>query len=206
MGKTKEQDHDWTRMLQQHAETCEQLKARIARLERVCENDEDVAGVVRQLNRIVLQTCREADELSRVLHESPVRRIFSADRLNVTEEQLLLARAAGFSCFTAKSLGVSPISDYEAYRLCVYEDDERVWFIHPDEPPPSPPRHEGNTIIVRGKAALSPEEVDVAHFRPEQVEFFTKYRPDILPRLGLLRRDGREQPAAEAAASPQGRE
>jgi hypothetical protein len=150
--------------------------------------------------------CREAGQLSQVLHESPVRRIFSTDRLNVTEQQYLFAHAAGFTFLTAKSLKVSPISDYEAYLLCVYEDDEVVAFMHPDETPPPPPRHEGNTTFVPVHVALSPEEVDVAHLRPEQVEFFTKYRPDILPRLGLLKRDRREQPAAEAAASPQGRE
>jgi hypothetical protein len=172
-------------MLQSHSETCGQVKACLGRLEQACENGEDVAAVAHQLSKVTLRMCREAGQLSQVLHESPVRRIFSTDRLNVTEQQYLFAHA---------------------YLLCVYEDDEVVAFMHPDETPPPPPRHEGNTTFVPVHVALSPEEVDVAHLRPEQVEFFTKYRPDILPRLGLLKRDRREQPAAEAAASPQGRE
>ena len=206
MKKKEERNHNWVQMLQNHQQTCGQVKVYLEKLENACEAGEDVAVLVRQLRKVTLQACREAEQLCEVLFESPVRRIFSADRVNVTEQQLQLARAAGLDCFTAKSLGVSPITDYEAYRLCVYEDDQIVWFWHPDEPPPSPPRHEGNTITVRGRAALSPEEVDPDHLRPEQIEFFTKYRPDVLPRLGLLKQNHNVQPDPEVAASPHGRD
>jgi hypothetical protein len=193
-------------MVQNHSVTCDRLKRDVDELDQMLENGEDVTDFVGPLKKLVSRMHREADLLSKVLHESPVRRIFSTDRLNVTEQQLLLARAAGFSCFTAKSLGVSPITDYEAYRLCVCEDNESVWFLHPDERPASPPRRKGNTVFVRGKAALSPEEVDIAHLRPEQVEFINKHRPDVLPRLGSLKQNGRVQPDPEVAASPHGRE
>lgn len=139
MKKKNERNHNWVQMLQNLQQTCGQVKVYLEKLENACEAGEDVAVLVRQLRKVTLQACREADQLPEVLFESPVRRIFSADRLNVTKQQLQLACAAGLDCLTAKSLGVSPISDYEAYRPCVYEDDKEVAFSHPDETPPPLP-------------------------------------------------------------------
>ena len=204
MKRKKKQDCNWPQILQNHSMVCEAVKRGLEELDRMLQDGEDITDVVGSLRKSVLRMHREAELLSKMLIESPVRRIFSADRLNVTDQQLLFARAAGFSCFTAKSLGVSPITDYEAYRLCVYEDDKRVWFLHPDERPASPPRRKGNTIFVHGKAALSPEEVDPDYLRPEQFKFFTKYRPDVLPRFGQLKRKGGERANGQRTDQLQG--
>ena len=91
----------------------------------------------------------------------------------------------GFGLFTAKSMGVSPIDDFEAYRLGVYEDDVSVCFMDPNETPDTV------TVInkrtgrerVRIRLAQSPEECAIRYLRPEQRSFYTKHRPDVLARM-----------------------
>lgn len=204
MNSRKRRDRNWVQMLQNHSMVCETVKRGLEELDQELEDGKDVTDALDRLKNPVLRMRRGADLLAKVLHISPMVKAFSGDRLNITEQQHLFLCAAGVTCFTVKSLGVSPISDYEAYRLCVYEDDEVVAFMHPDETPPPPPRRDGNKTTVTVHLALSPEEVDRDYLRPEQIEFFTQYRPDVLPRLGQLKRKGRERANVQAPAQPQG--
>ncbi len=195
--RAKQEAMDWHSQLQQLSQRCDAVSELWPELDRRLHGGGDIRSLLARIRDEMGQITKETHDLHETMVIRPIRRMFSPDRLNVTEQQYLLARAAGFNSFTTKSLGVSPISDYEAYRLCVYEDDEIVWFWHPDQTPPGPDRHEGNIVVVRGKAALSPEEIDTAHLRPEQLEFIRKHRPDILPRLGLLKQNRRAQPVLE---------
>jgi hypothetical protein len=125
-----------------------------------------------------------ASKLHEVLLAGPIRTVFSADRLNLTAQQYFLLRARGFELFTAKQLGISPVGDYECYRMCVYKNEQAVCFMDPDETP------EVKTVDnktghkrIRIRLAHSPEECELKHLRPEQREFFTKHRPDVLERM-----------------------
>lgn len=205
MKTKKKRDRNWTKMLQDHSMVCEAVKRGLEELDRRLEDGDDVTDALDQLKNLVLRMHRGADLLAKVLHRLPVAKAFSADRLNITEQQYWLLCAVGFNgFFTARSLGVSPISDYEAYQLCVYEDDKVVAFLDPDETPPPPPRRNGRKKTIAVHLALSPEEVDPAYLRPEQIDFFKKYRPDVLPRLGKLKREGRDQASAQPVARKQG--
>jgi hypothetical protein len=122
------------------------------------------------------------------LHENlvaaPVRTAFSYGRLNLTERQYWLLLADGLELFTAKKLGISPVSDYDCYKMCVYKNEQEVCFMDPDETPEveTVDRKTGHKRI-RFRLARSPEELEAKHLRPEQREFFKKYRPDVLARL-----------------------
>jgi len=131
------------------------------------------------------QIKKEADSLDEIMCKDPIRRAFSVDRLNLTERQYYLLRAAGFHVFTAETLGLLWISDYDAYRLCVYENGTSVSFMDPRETLDVVTIADGETGrgIAQMRLARSPEECQIRHLRPEQRDFFAKYRPDVLARM-----------------------
>jgi hypothetical protein len=206
MEKNATHEVEWVSHLKEHCEQCDEISIALDQIQAEYCDGNDIKAELSELGDKIRALQAGTQSLYERMVVNPFRHMLSADRLNLTEEEYWLVLAAGFECFTAKSLGVSPISDYEAYRMCVYEDDKFVDFVHPDETPPPPTVWKGNTMVVYGRLALSPEEVDIAHFRQEQVEFFTKWRPDILPRLGQLKNNCREQSDGEAATSPEGHE
>ncbi len=111
MGRRKKREHNWTKMLQDHSLVSKALEHGLEALEWALEDGEDVTGALDQLKRCTLRVRRGADLLNKLLYRSPVAKAFSADRLNITEQQYWLLCAVGFNgFFTAKSLGVSPIA------------------------------------------------------------------------------------------------
>ncbi len=188
----KKRERNWTQMLQSHSVTCDQVKRGLEQLDQILDSEEDPTAAIHELKETVAEMQQEAHELHDTMVLEPSRCLLSRDRLNITEQQYLMSFAAGFNCFTPDSLGVSPITLCEAYRLCVYEDDKVVGFWHPDQTPPRPPSRKGNIKTIHIQLIRSPEEIDPDYLREEQNEFIDKFRPDVRPRLGLLKRNGRK--------------
>jgi len=183
MKKRKTQEQDWTKRLQKHREDCDLTREALLELDREFEDDGDLRPLLHRLRDQIREICGDAIWLHETMCAAPIRTAFSLERMNITEEQYWFLRAAGLEFITAKGLGIAPLSDFEVYKNCVYEDDKTVCFLDPDETPEvkSVNKKTGRTSI-RIRLARSPEECHLKHFRPEQKQFFAKYRPDVLAR------------------------
>ena len=175
---------DWPEHLQNHRQNCELVFEDLATLKQELQDGRDTKLSLQHLKEGLLRIRQEAEWLHGALTTEPIQRIFSPDRANLTEQQYYLLRAAGIMLPPATSLRISPVDDYEVYRYCIYEDDKRVCFVHPDENPVVETVDEKTGYTkIRIRLAISPEEIELKHLRPEQREFFAKYRPDVLERI-----------------------
>ena len=144
---------------------------------KVEDSEESLRGQLHKIKSL-------AFKLHETLISNPIRTAFSKDRISLSEQDYWLLRAQGLKLFTAKRVGISPVSDYEVYKNCIYEDEEKVCFLDPDETSEveTVDKKTGH-IKIRFRISRSPEELELKHLRPEQKEFFAKYRPDVLARL-----------------------
>lgn len=181
MVKRKEQD--WPKRLQSHRENCGIASEDLDELVEAYENGSDIQPSLRNLRKELLRMHREATWLHETLCAIPLKKIFSVDRINLTKQEHHLLQAAGIDLFTTKRIGICQVDDFEVYKNCVYENDDMVCFVDPNETPvfERVDKKTGRTQ-VRIRVAESPEEIDLKHLRPEQKEFFAKYRPDVLHR------------------------
>lgn len=184
MKKNKTRKIDWVKHLDRHREQCGEIANTVEHIQAEYQAGNDIETALSELAAQVRARQQGAEDLHDRMVIAPLRHMFSGDRLNLTEEEYYLVRAAGFGFITPKSLGVSPVTDFEVYRLSVYEDANTVCFMDPDENPnvetvdPNKP----GRITIRLRAAISPEETERRYYRPEQEQFFAKYRPDVLTR------------------------
>lgn len=107
-------------------------------------------------------------------HRRPLERLFSGFDLSV--EEFYLLRAIGAVTAIISDLGISPVNEFEAFRLLHYEDDDTRCFINPS----LPQREEGKVGLRFG---ISPEELSRRALRPEQKDFFRKHLPDVFQRF-----------------------
>jgi hypothetical protein len=77
---------------------------------------------------------------------------------------------------TAKALGLSPVTDPEAFAMLFYEDNDRLCYINPAERP-----REAHTL--RFRFGRPPEELSRSSLRPEQHKFFKRYLPSLYKRF-----------------------
>lgn len=194
MKKKEKKQNDWTKLLASHRATCDIALEELDKLVQEFQDGENIQKPLSRFRENMREIRRGAEQLHEELYIVPIRKFFSVERRNITEQQYLIARAAGLGLPTAHELGISPVSDYEVYCNCVYEDDRSVCFIDPDETPQvkTVDKRTGKTSI-RIRLALSPEETRLAHYTPEQREFFAKYRPDVLTRA-QQDKTGRSEP------------
>jgi len=185
MKQVEKHAPDWTTRLQEHRQRCEDAAESWAELCRRHDEGGHIGPHMRRLSKQIEQMQQDAHRLWKILYATPRNKLWSLHRLSLTEQEYWFLRAAGFGLFTAKNLGVSPIDDYDAYRVGVYEDDTSMCFMHPDETPDTV------TVVnkktgrewVRIRLAQSPEECQVRCLRSGQLEFYRKYRPDVLARM-----------------------
>jgi hypothetical protein len=187
----------WIKCLDDHREQCVAMREIVDQIEADYRAGNDIKAALSELRGKVRALQASADRVHDKMAIAPLRHMFSADRLNLTEKEYYLARAAGLGFITPKSLGVSPVTDFEVYRLSVYEDANTVCFMDPNENSnvetvdPKRPDH----ISIRLRGAISPEETERKYYRPEQEQFFAKHRPDVL---------SRSKPAATEASKAAG--
>jgi hypothetical protein len=207
MKKQKRQEQDWTKRLRKHRENCELTRDALMELDQEFEDGGDLRPLLHRLRNQIREICGDAGWLHETICVAPIRTAFSLNRMNITEQQYWFLRAAGLELFTAKTLGIAPLSDYEVYQNCVYEDDEIVCFVDPDETPEVETVHKktGSTSI-RIRLAHSPEECKLRHFRPEQKRFFAKYRPDVLARAKQTERSSGTDASLPQEATPEAKE
>jgi len=111
------------------------------------------------------------------------KQVFSGRPLEST--QYLYWRALGHDLGSAHGLGLFPISDHDIHKMLCYEDDKRYCYINPA------PQSTCVTVVDKETGALSvnpeigryPEELQLKHLRPEQLDFFTEYMPEVLRRF-----------------------
>jgi len=183
MKKKGKKQNDWTELLASHRAACDIAFEELDKLVQEFQDGENIKKPLDRFRKRLLEIQRGAIQLHEELYTVPIRKICSVERRNITEQQYLLARAAGFPLLTAQAIGIAPVSDYEAYLNCIYEDDKTVCFMDPDETPQvkTVNKRTGKRRI-RIRLACSPEETRLAHYTPEQREFFNKFRPDVLAR------------------------
>ena len=154
-------------------------------LEIVDGVDEDMSwGELRSLRNKLVRVKRMADQLKSSMCGTPASKILSLNRRSMTEQEYYLLCATGCKLFTANELGLSPVSDHEAFIHCCYEDDEKVCYIVPTEKPPV--RNEEKKtgkFTIRMRLGCSPEELHVKYLRPEQKKFFQELLPDVYDRF-----------------------
>lgn len=184
MKKQKKDEKDWTKHLQNHRQNCELAWEDFKILLEEHERRRNIKLLLRRFKEKIQQLRCDAVRLHETLIVEPAQKTLSLERANLTEQQYYLLRAAGITMPTAKSLGISPVDDHEVYRHCIYKDDKQVCFLDPNENPvvETVDKKTGCTK-VRIRLAISPEEIELKHLRPEQREFFAKYRPDVLERI-----------------------
>jgi len=194
MKKKEKKQNDWTELLLGHGLIWDMAFAELDKLVQDFHDGENTEKLLDQLRKDMREIQRVTDQLIEELLVGPIKKILSIDRRNITEREYLLAHAAGFQLPTAQSIGIAPVSDYEVYLNCVYEDDKAVCLMDPNETPQveTVDKQTGN-IRIRIRLARSPEETRLAHYTPEQREFFAKYRPDVLARA-QQDKPGRSEP------------
>ena len=107
--------------------------------------------------------------------DNPNRKfIFGGPKL--TEEEFGILYAMGVLRNTAYCLGVSEVTDYEAYSMLWYEDDHRRGFINPEEEPLPPGR-------FKVEIGILPESVRIESLRPGQEEFLRTRVPSLYARF-----------------------
>lgn len=184
MKKQKKQEPDWPEQVQELRVACWAALEDLAELEEEYRDGEDIEGSLKRFRDELDAVYRLSDRLHETMCVIPIRKMFSVDRINITEREYHLTRAAGFKLVTAKGLGICPLDDFDVYRMCVYEDDKMVCFLNPDESPKVKTVDKKTGVThIRLRIARSPEELEAKHLGPEQRQFFTKYRPDVLARL-----------------------
>jgi hypothetical protein len=94
----------------------------------------------------------------------------------LTDEEFYLIAAMGAISGLGKGLGISPMTDAEAFAMMYYEDDSKRGYINPEEGP----RVLGR---VRLRFGIPPEEIRRSSLRPEQREFFARYVPSYYARF-----------------------
>ena len=183
MKKKEKKQNDWTELLASHHAACD---IAFEELDKLVQKFQDGEIIQKPLDRF-MKNMREirwgAEKLHEELYIVPIRKICSVERRNITEQQYLLARVAGFPLLTAQAIGIAAVSDYEVFLNCIYKDDKIVCFMDPDEAPQvkTVNKRTGKRHI-RIRLARSPEETRLAEYTPEQREFFNKFRPDVLAR------------------------
>ena len=179
MKKQKNIQLSWPDQIKELVNACDEV------LGIVKNADEDMGHAERQsLEKELAKVKGMADRLYSTLYQEPVGKIVSLDRMNMTEEQYYLLCANGCKLFSAEELGISPVSDYQAYLNCCYEDEEQVCYIDPREKPPVENERDGNGhFSVRLRIGCYPEELHIKHLRPSQKEFFKEYMPELLARF-----------------------
>jgi hypothetical protein len=103
-------------------------------------------------------------------------RLFLTKAYPLSEEYFYVLQAMGLFRGITKGLNLSPVSDFEAFMLMRYEDEQRRGYINPAESP----RKDGMIGIRFG---APPEEINRSDLRPEQLEFFQQYLPQVYARF-----------------------
>ena len=181
-NKPKEQ-RPWLERLQSHRQDCSLALEDLRELEQEYQNGVDVELLLERIKTKMESIQTEAACLYEVMCIVPLETMFSAGSSKLTEQQYCLLRAAGFPTFTAKMLGICPVDDYDVHMNCLYEDDDQIHIMNPDETPEVETVDEKTGVTTMGlNIALSPEETELRFYTPEQICFFTMYRPDVLAR------------------------
>jgi hypothetical protein len=151
----------------------------------------ELAALLKRLNDS-LQNVASATNTLRGRLTEPIGK-FPAGRPLTSWEYHLLAGEDVFSAFadrfpmgTAKAMGVSPVTDFDAFAMASYDDDKRWVYINPIEKP-KPSRSDMSAYLGEGHVGMrfgtAPEDLDLEALRPEQRAFFERYRPDIYARF-----------------------
>lgn len=183
MKNKRRKQEDWTELIRNHFTDCCIAEGEFEEMARGLRKGGDIEHALDRFSETLRHIRRGAEELHNALRGSPIRMMLSTNRLNLTEVQYHLLRAAGVELPTGKELGISPVTDYELYRMCIYEDESGICFMHPNEKPPAEVVKDSNgSFAIRPRMAISPEETAIEHYRPEQETFFAENRPDVLAR------------------------
>jgi len=183
MKKKEKKQSDWTEFVLGRSFAWGIIFDELDKLVHDFHNGENTENLLDQLRKDIREIQQSTDQFINEFLIGPFKKIFSRDRRNITEREYLLAQAAGLQLPTAQSIGITPVSDYEVYLNCVYEDDKVILLMNPNETPQIVTVDEQtDNIRIRIRLASSPEETNLAYYTPEQREFFAKYRPDVLKR------------------------
>src|SRR5215471_10487347 len=111
----------------------------------------------------------------------PTGKFLAGMRLSEEEFYILNGIAVASSDFprnTANGLGLTDVTDYEAFSMLYYEDDRRYGYINPEETPKKPG-------YFRWGLGIIPESVCTKFLRPEQDTFLRRRIPALFARVGI---------------------
>jgi hypothetical protein len=183
MKKREKEQKGWITYLQNYLENCRLKLEDVEKLEAKNIDKHDAMELLREFRKMMEEIQRGADHIYEEIVSIPLATMCSVNRLQLTEEQFYLTRVAGISLFTAKRFGICAVDNFEVYRNSIYEDSKSVGFMAPNETPvkKNKDKKTGKSFI-RLRLACSPEETCLENYRPEQIRFFQKYRPDVISR------------------------
>lgn len=179
MKKQKKTQLSWLNQLTELNRTCDYV------LEMVDEADGNMSpDELRTLRDELGKVKRIAEQLHVTMCQTPVGKMIGLDRMSMTKQEYYFLCAAGAKLFSTDQLGISPVSDYQAFLNCCYEDDEKVCYINPAKKPPVEDEDKKTgSFTIRVGIGYPPEELHLKYLRPEQKEFFAKFLPDVLERF-----------------------
>jgi hypothetical protein len=135
----------------------------------------DVADLLQRLRVAVGAGRSAATEAFERFSARPVGAFVRGRRLS--EEEFYVLGAMGILRDTARSLRLSDVTDYEAFSMLYYEDDDHYGYINPELEPPVEPRK----LMLR--FGIVPESVRIGFLRPEQEEFLRTKLPELYERF-----------------------
>ncbi len=183
MKKEEIEQKTWIKSLQSHLESCRLTLEDIDILEENNKDNPDALVLLRQIWKMMKEIESGADRIYEEIVKIPIRTMLSVNRLQLTEEQYFLLRAAGIDLFNPKRLGICTVDDFEVFKNCIYEDSESVGFMDPNEKPVKKLKlKKTGKSSIRLRFSCSPEETCLENYRPEQIRFFKKFRPDVIAR------------------------
>ena len=175
---------NWASQLQNHRQNCRMLQQRVEEVKTQYTAGANVLPLLRKLKDSLRGIVSESDWLQETLCAGPARKLFSKDRNKLTIQQYWLLRARGVQVPTVKSLGICGVDDYDVYEMCIYEGNDVICLMDPNETPEVTTVDNKTGIRhTRLRLSSSPEELKLRHLRPEQREFFAKYSTDVLARM-----------------------
>ena len=180
MGKNIESADDWFREFDEIREGLAKARSVVEGLAK--QMPLEVSEVLATLDQELRSIERVTDSLSWYFCRNPLRKFLTGQRLSREEFYLLAAR--GIIVIPSENASEEA---YEAFAQYLYEDNEQMGYINPSErpdPPPVPTGNGGWTQEVNGmKIGIVPENVRISFLRPDQLNFFRDFRPELFSRF-----------------------
>ncbi|MGD0572453.1 MAG: hypothetical protein ABSB11_05475 [Sedimentisphaerales bacterium] len=178
----KEQSEEWCgninkiiQAVDEAAEDLEAIEKQLGYSVQATDSDQTLWARLRKVKAL-------ADKIHEYFCRSWVGKMAAGQPM--TEKEFRLMQASGCVGYTAKNFGLSPVSDYEVFMHCCYEDDKGSCYINPGKKRPvfETDAKTGNKYI-RIQFGRYPEELHTKNLRPKQRVFFETHLPAVYRRF-----------------------